>query len=222
MHPSKTCFLNVGIGEWYIHGSDRLKGSLIAHGFDGDILTWKNEWPSNKFSRECVYNVKADAVNYAIKAGYRTIIWGDCSIYAIRNTASFVKEINDTGYWIGQSGYNCAQVCSDAQLAYFQVDRDWAQTAHDSATGLFGVNLDFEGPRKFAETWVQAGLDGAFHGSRKHGKQSTDPRFLFGRQDQSAASVILAKLGLPLKVFLSHAAFKWDSDSGQTFRCEGM
>jgi hypothetical protein len=222
IHPSKTCFLNVGIGEWYSTGTDRLKGSLIQHGFEGDILTWKDEWPCSDFPRECVYTVKASAFNQAIKRGYRTIIWGDSSVTAVRNTANFVAKINADGYWIGQSGYNAAQTASDAQLAYFGVDRDTAQTYHDCASGLFGVNMDFEKPRNFIEAFVKAGREQAFHGSRKHAKQSRDPRFLFCRQDQSAASLILGKLGMPLRPFISECKFLWDRDSGQTFHLQGM
>jgi hypothetical protein len=222
MHASKTCFINVGIGEWYIHGTERLKGSLIAHGFEGDILTWRNEWPCSKFPRDCVYTVKASAFNFAMQQGYRTIIWGDCSVIAIRSPARFVAKINTDGYWIGQSGCNSAQTASDAQLQYFGVSRDWAQNVHDCASGLFGVNLDFDNPRKFIETFVKAGKDGAFNGSRKHAGQSKDPRFLFCRQDQSAASLILGSLGMPLKVFISEAKFKWDHDAGQTFHLQGL
>lgn len=222
IHPSKTCFINVGIGEWYSTGSDRLKGSLIQHGFEGDKLFWKDEWPCNDFCRHCVYTVKASALNQAMKRGYRTIIWGDCSVVAVRNTARFVEKINADGYWIGQSGYNAAQTASDAQLRYFGVDRDWAQAVHDCASGLFGVNLDHDGPRRFAELFVQAGRDMAFHGSRKHDKQSKDGRFLFCRQDQSAASIILGKLGMPLRPFISECKFVWDRDSGQTFHLQGM
>lgn len=219
---SKTCFINVGISEWYTHGTDRLRGSLIDKGFPGDILTWRDEWPSNRFPRDCVYNCKADAFEQAIKRGYTTIIWGDCSIYAVRNTAAFVAKVQRDGYWIGQSGYNAAQTASDAQLKYFAVDRDWAWGVPDCATGIFGVCMDHVGPRKFIETWIEAGRDGAFRGSRHHGGQSKDPRYLHCRQDQSAASVILGKMGMPLREFIAEAAFKWDPDRGQTFRCEGM
>lgn len=221
IHANKTCFLNVGINEWYTTGSDRLKGSLINHGFKGDLLFWKNEWPDNKFPRECIYTVKAAAFNEAIKRGYRTMIWGDSSVTAVRNIDHFVAEINGKGYWLGQSGHNAAQTCSDACLAYFKVTRDEAERIHDCATGLFGVNIDFPQARKFIERFIQAGRDKAFHGSRFHAHQSKDPRFKFHRQDQSCATIIAAQEGMKLDPFQNHCAFAWDHYP-HTFKIQGM
>ncbi len=220
----RTCFLNVGIGLWYRSGSDRLQASLIAHGFTGDHLVWKDCWPGAipGLSRDVIYAAKADAFQHALNAGYTTIIWGDASIYAVRPLDRFLATVNEKGYWLGQSGYNCAQTASDAQLQYFGVSRDWAERVPDCATGIFGVNMDFTAPRQFIETWIQAAKDGAFRGSRHHDGQSNDPRFRFGRQDQSAASLIAGKQGMTLDCFLDFCAFRWDADSGQTFRCEGM
>lgn len=219
----KTCFINVGIGLWYSTGSDRLKGSLIDKGFDGDMLFWRDEWPPGEFPREVVYTVKAAAFAEAIKRGYRTIIWGDSSIWALKNTAGFVAKLNARGYWLGQSGHNAAQTCSDACLAYFKITRDEAEKIHDCATGLFGVNLDFDAPRRFIERFIQAGRDNAFRGSRHHAHQSSDRRFRFHRQDQSAATIIAAQEGLALDLWQSEVIFCWDKQKSEhTFKCQGM
>lgn len=218
---STTCFLNVGIGPWYNLGSDRLKGSLLDKGFDGDLLIWRDEWPSSRFPRDPVYNCKADALEQAMKRGYTTLIWGDSSITARKNTSPFTEHIREHGYWIGQSGHNAAQTASDAQLQYFGVSRDWAANVHECATGLFGFDVSRPEYRKVVEEWIQAARDGAFRGSRHHGGQSSDRRFLFCRQDQSAMSLILGKHGIPLKTFISFARFKWDKQD-TIFHCEGM
>jgi hypothetical protein len=221
MHPSKTCFISAGLGAWYNLGAERFKGSL--HGHNADVQIWKDEWPPGGFPRECPYTVKAAAFDYAIKQGYRTIIWGDASVTARKSTDAFIAAVNAKGYWLGSSGYNAAQTASDAQLAYFGMDRDWAQQVPDTATGLFGVCLDHAIARDFMEMFIKAGRDQAFHGSRKHAKQSADPRFLFCRQDQSCASVITGKLGMKLDAFSEHCRFRWDRDRLDTiFHCEGM
>jgi hypothetical protein len=215
-------FLSAGIGQWYSSGVDRLRGTLIDKKWPGDIRLFKDEWPDEGFSREVVYNVKPAAFTWALKEGYTTIVWGDASITAERSMDVFLTEINEKGYWIGQSGYNAAQTCNDASLAYFNVTRDQAEKIPDCATGLFGVDLNFPWAREFLETWIQSARDGAFAGSRFHDGQSGDPRFAFHRQDQSAATLILGKMGLPLELFQRHVRFKWDTDEGQTFKCEGM
>lgn len=217
----KAVFLNVGLGEWYRTGSERLEGSLRDKGFPGEVLSWKNEWPPVKFPRDSVYNCKAAAFDYALRQCYDIIIWGDSSITARRSTEPFVAHIREHGYWVGQSGYRSSETASDAQLQYFGVSRDWAHQVPDCATGLFGFDVSRPEMRAVVETWIQAGRDGAFRGSRGHGGQSTDPRFKFCRQDQSAMSLILGKAGMALRPFLEHCRFAWDSQD-TTFHCQGM
>lgn len=218
---SDTVFLSAGIGRWYTDGIERLHGSLISYGWPYDIKIWKDDWPSNKFDRNCVYNIKADAFNWALAQGYKTIIWGDASIYAQGLMEPFVDRIKRDGYWIGMSGYNAAQTCSDACLNYFGVTRDWAEKVPDSATGLFGVNVGNPVALEFIETWIKAGRDGAFAGSRLHAGQSKDPRYLHHRQDQACASIIAGKLGMKLSDFIFYCGFVWDAQP-TIFKCQGM
>jgi len=215
-----VAFINVGIGEWYCHGSDRLKASLEANNFSGDILIWK-DWPEIPFPRDVIYTCKAAAFQMAIDAGYSTIIWGDSSIYARADVTPFVATVVDKGMWIGQSGYNGAQTCTDACLRYFGVTRDQAEKMPDTATGLFGVNMDAPFAREFIETWIKAAREGAFNGSRHHSGQSADRRFKFGRQDQSAATMICGKMGIKLNAFSEYVGYAWDKYPS-TFKCQGM
>jgi len=218
---NKTCFISAGISEWYSTGARRFKASLLNVGAPADIRIWVDEWPPGKFSRHCIYTIKAAAFGFAIKEGYTTIVWGDASIQAIKKVEPFLDVVNAKGYWLGQSGYNAAQTCNDACLQYFGVTRDEAEKMHDSATGLFGVSIEHEIGRKFIERFIQAGRDEVFHGSRLHAKQSKDPRFLFARQDQSCATVIAGKMGMPLDRFSDFVRFRWDSYDA-TFHCEGL
>jgi len=55
---------------------------------------------------------------------------------------------------------------------------------------MFGVNLDNPDAKDFIEKWIQSAMDGQFEGSRLHDGQSSDPRFMFHRQDQSCASIL--------------------------------
>jgi len=219
-----TCFINVGIDHWYPKGSRRLKTTLLDCGFPGDIIIWEDHWPRDGggYNKNCVYNCKAAAFEEAIERGYKVILWGDCSMQAIRSVTPLVERIRNEGLWIGKSGYNCAQVCTDAQLAYFGITRDQAEAIPDCASGLFGVNVNNPLASAVIKEWIRAARDGVFAGSRKHAKQSEDPRFMFGRQDQSCLSLILHKHGAPLGDFIDYAKFKWDRNKGQIFHCEGM
>jgi hypothetical protein len=202
----KHCIINVAIGGWYQKGQKRLEKSLIHHGFSGDFLTW-TDWPNDNYNKSCLYNAKAAAFEEAIALGYTHIVWADASIWAIRNPDEFFDIVNRDGYYFWMSGYNCAQVCSDKCLDYFDVDRDTAETFNDISSGLFGINLENETAARFINEWIQSAKDGAFLGSRLHDNQSKDKRFCFHRQDQSCASIIANKLGMKLHTAMQHVCY---------------
>jgi hypothetical protein len=193
----RACIINAAIGGWYPRGQQRLKESLNLHGFSYDFLGW-NGWPNDNFDKSCPYNIKAAAFEEAIKAGYTHILWLDCSVWAIKDPNPIFDVINEEGYYVGRSGFNCAQCCSDICLNYFGIDRDTAEGYHDCSSGILGVNLEHEQGSEFINRWLQAAKDKVFHGSRFHDNQSQDKRFLFHRQDQSAASIIMGQMGLKM------------------------
>lgn len=194
----KHCIINASNGNgWYPRGTKRLKQSLIHNGFNGDILTWY-DWPNDEFDKSCAYNVKAAAFSEALKLGYTHLLWLDCSVWAIGDPNKMFDIINSEGYYFWSTGYNCAQVCSDKCLEYFNVDRDKSEGYTDCSSSMIGVNIDNPTAKEFLDKWIQSARDGAFKGSRYHDNQSQDKRFLFHRQDQSCASVILNELGMDM------------------------
>jgi hypothetical protein len=186
--------INAAIGSWYPVGQKRLIRSLIEHGWNWDIMTWK-DWPNSHFDKSCNYNVKAAAFQEAIENDYTHILWLDSSVWAIKDPNPIMDIINEDGYYFWANGYNCAQECSDKCLEYFGVTRDEAEKMPVASTSMFGVNISNPIGKEFIERWIQSALDGVFHGSRFHDNQSQDSRFLWHRQDQSAASIILNQLG---------------------------
>lgn len=180
---------------WYPKGSDRLKRSLNYVGWAGGTMIWK-DWPSDEFDKPCPYNIKASAFLEAQRAGASHILWCDSSVWALQDPMPIFDIINEQGYFFWSSGYNCAQTCSDKSLEYFSIKRDEAEHYPDVATGIFGVSLQSDIGTQFLAKWLNAAKDGVFNGSRFHDKQSQDKRFLFHRQDQSAASLICGLMGI--------------------------
>lgn len=217
----KHCIINASNGNgWYPRGTKRLKQSLIHHGFNGDILTWY-DWPNDEFDKSCAYTVKAAAFSEAIKLGYTHILWLDCSAWAIGDVNKIFDVINEFGYYFWGTGYNCAQTSSDRCLQYFEITRDQAEKFEDCSTSMFGVNLDNPDGKAFIEKWLRSALDGAFYGSRDHDNQSSDPRFLFHRQDQSCASLILNSMGMkitPPNIYSSYYTEKQNESVVLTMR----
>lgn len=204
----KHCVLNACVGgNWYPKGQERLVRSLVFHGSAADHLTFKDTWPTPGYNTDCPYHIKPSAFEYAIEQGYRRILWLDCSVWAIKNPMPVWDVINSEGFYIWRSGYNAAQTCSDKCLEYFGVTRDEAEKIPDSNTSMFGVNMDNPTAEQFITRWIRAAKKGAFEGSRLHDNQSSDPRFLFHRQDQSAATLIAHQLNLKLHNPGEYSAF---------------
>lgn len=196
---NKPVIINASVGGgWYPRGTDRLVKSLNFHGWGGDVKTWKNKWPNDNYDKSCPYTVKAAAIEETLKENYDHILWLDCSVWAIKDPMIVFDVIHTEGYYFWMSGFNCAQTCSDKCLEYFGVSRDEAEGITEVSSSMFGLNLKTDVGRQFVEMFIQAAKDGAFHGSREHDGQSSDPRFLFHRQDQSVASLIAHKLGFKI------------------------
>lgn len=200
----KQCIINASNGAgWFSTGTKRLKNSLIHHGYTGDILTWDN-WPNDFFDKSNPYHVKAAAFAHAIDNGYTHILWLDCSVWAIKDPNPIFDLINDKGYYMWSSGFNCAQTCSDKCLEYFGVSRNEAEKMEDCSSSMLGVNLESDIGKEFIQRWIISAQAGIWNGSREHDHQSADPRFLFHRQDQSAASIIANQLGMKYTNGISH------------------
>lgn len=211
MESSKKCIILTGaMGSWYPAGAKRLERSLYYHGYSFDFQSFTGIEES--YDQTCPYNIKPAAIEWAVQMGYDIIIWLDASFWALRDIMPFLDIVNGEGYYLGMSGYNCAQTCSDNQLKYFGISRDQAEAIHETSSGAMGFNMQNPTAKSFVEQFVQVAKDGAFKGSRHHDDQSKDPRFLFCRQDQSCASIIAHKLGMKLTPFGEQVAYYPEGD----------
>lgn len=190
------CIVSVGAGGTYPKGVDRLERSLLQHGFDGEMILYRELPPGAPTHAAIPYAMKLTALKIAEDRGYRSLLWLDASMVCIRNPKDMFDEIAEKGYYLSRSGWNCAQSVSDACLELFGVTRDQAELWPECASGTVGMDLNTAIGREFFDRWYESSLNGAFNGSRDHDNQSSDPRFKFHRQDQSAASLIANQMGL--------------------------
>lgn len=193
--------LNVSVGHWYPKGLKRLMNSLSACDYAGQMMFWRNALPGLTSFKNNIYTAKPAAFAHAKESGSRYILWVDSSGWAVRDLHPIFNYIKIHGYYLGMSGYNCAQTCNDVCLDYFGINRDQAEKISDCATGVLGIDIESEIGKLFLDKWEQAAYDGVFNGSRAHDNQSSDPRFLFHRQDQSCASIIAHNLEMKLTPF---------------------
>jgi len=188
-----TCIISVGVGGWYAQGVSRLEKSLIFHGYAGQVLTWKDEYPEGcPTHEENPYALKIFAFNEAFKRGYKCVMWVDASFWAIKNPHHIFDIINENGVFAFRNGYNCANTCTDNLLNYAGFSRDKAEHLPEIAGGMIGINIDNPDGKKVFKEWSKMCEMGLFKNSRAHNSdESQDPRYLHGRQDQSALSMAI-------------------------------
>lgn len=195
---NRPCIISCGIGNWYPAGIDRLKTNLLFHGYAGDMLLYKDYPPGcPEHSGPGQYNFKVYAFEEAFKQGYKIVIWVDASFWAVRNPMPLLDYVNEHGIYSFKSGYSLAETATDALCEYANVNRNDLTIVSEFATGLVGINI--ENPRgiEFFMQWKKYMEDGMFGGHRFHDPaDSRSPLFKFSRQDQSAASMILHKMGI--------------------------
>lgn len=196
MDLSKCVIINAAIGKWYPKGQQRLLESLRNVGYSGNIMTWSNEPINEYYDEVCPYTIKAAAFYEAQKAGYKHIVWLDCSIYAIREINSFFDLLASDAYYFWKSGWNLAQSSNDYAIQYYGYTRDEAEKLPECASSIIGLNMDNPKCQNWLELFLKSAKDNVFHGSRFHDNQSSDPRFKFHRQDQTAASFSFYKSGM--------------------------
>lgn len=206
--------VNAGVNHWYPKGSERLRKSICETSPSVDTVIY-GDFPNQLVDKSNPYNIKASAlydvrVNYFTRNNHPVFLWADCSVWAIKDISPIFDIIERDGYYLLSSGYNAAQTCSDKCLDYFGFTRDEAEKIPDSSTMVFGLDLNTKIGEDFFIKFIRASYDGVFNGSREHDNQSQDPRFLFHRQDQSAATCIAHKLGMKLHSFGQHVAYDQD------------
>jgi hypothetical protein len=226
VNNKKPVFICTGNSGWYPAGVDRLERSLVYHGSGADFLFWRNELPPNSPSHnENPYAFKIFGIKEAIRLGYKVMIHLDSSFWAIKNPDPLFDIVNEHGVFAFRSGYNCAETCPDNLLYDVGITRDEAEYIPETATGIVGINIDNPNGKKVFEYWEDFCERGLFINSRFHNpNESADPRFKFGRQDQSAFSMALYKAGVEFNYvdyvsYYDHANPLKNSDKAYFYIC---
>ena len=195
----KPALISAGIGGHYSAGIDRLERSLYFEGFAGDMRFWRDEYPFGcaRHEGDGQYNFKVHCFNEMFLSGKKVVVWADASFWAVKNPMPLFDYVNEKGIYFFKSGYSLAETATDKLLAYAGVTREELVDVSEFATGLIGINIDNPLGSEFFTQWKQYMEDGMFGGSRFHDlNDSAHPMFKFSRQDQSAASMILYKMGV--------------------------
>lgn len=192
--------ISAGVGSWYPKGVERLENSLKEHGWQGDVLTWKEELPPDcPPHSEAPYAFKVKAFDAAIAQGYQNILWCDSSVWAVKNPEPLFAFIQNHGYYLWDSGHWCDTWTNDKTLDAFGVSRERAHDIRMISANIMGFDVRSEVAQKFLERWRWAMKEGLFagHWTRQPGDKEA-PVCLGHRHDQSCASLIANELRMRL------------------------
>jgi hypothetical protein len=195
---NKPCIVSCGTGVNYGAGIDRLESSLKYHGYLGETMFWKtlpDGCPEHRGDGQ--YNFKVYALREAQKRGHKVLLWLDSSLYAIRDVMEIFDYIVDHGLFFFRTGYPLSATATDKLLAFAGEKREDLVEVNEQATGAVGINLNHLAGQAFLDEWERYMKAGMFGGNRVRDRaDSTSPLFMFSRQDQSAASMIIHKMGI--------------------------
>jgi hypothetical protein len=194
----KPCIISVGVGGAYPFGVDRLERSLIHHGWAGRTMFWK-DYPVGcpLHAGPGQYAFKIYSFLEAFRLGHRVVLWCDSSLYAIKDVMPVFDYIADNGLFLFKSGYSLSATATDRMLEAAEEEREDLVDVPEFATGCVGIDIDSEKGETFFQQWMLMMEQGFFGGNRiLDAKDSTHPLFQFSRQDQSAASMVLHKMGI--------------------------
>jgi len=195
---NSACIICCGIGGHYGVGVDRLARSLNFVGWGGHTMFWK-DYPAGcpPHVGAGQYNFKLYCFEEAFKAGYKVVVWADASLYAVQDPMPLFDYVNEHGLYFFKSGYSLAETATDDLLAYNKVEREDLVNVSEFATGLVGININNPKGKEFFDGWKEQMDKGLFNGGRSYdSRDSEHPLFKFSRQDQSAASMVLHKMGV--------------------------
>jgi hypothetical protein len=143
------------------------------------------------------YAFKLGAFDYAFERGMTHVLFVDSSFWAINPVMPIFDFMNDKGVFAFRTGYSAGQTCTDKLLHWSGITRDDAMGIPEFAGGAIGFNTHNPYARAVYDMWKRAMLAGLFRNSRSWDPiDSTDPRFLHARQDQSAFSLALHLAGV--------------------------
>ena len=196
--PIHRRVINFARGSWYPKGQQRLMGSILRDSHPAPAMSlFQNEevdvgQPPHS---EIPYAFKLGCFQRALAEGVDLVLWLDAACYAVRDITPVFDHIEKHGYFfVGASGegeaHTIGKWTNDATLDAFGFERDEVMDVPQQSTCCVGLDLRRQDMRQWLHTWV---THRAFFKGRWDNKQlteSSDPRCLGHRHDQSVAALI--------------------------------
>jgi hypothetical protein len=196
----KRAIATVGIGKWYPRGVARLIDSAHNVQPDIDVVAWVNTLPpGSPTHQEAPYAFKAFAIDFLRKQGVKQVLWLDSAVSLHNGLNDFFEMLHQKGHYFEYNGAFVGEWCADSALDPLGITREQAMTIPELCGGCFGLDFSNQRPNDFLDELLGLAVDGAaFRGpwNNRDGEASADPRVKGHRHDQTAMSVLSARMGM--------------------------
>ena len=225
----RTAIINLANGR-YIKGQERLKASLAAVGFTGDILPYQSisQLKGCPDHQAQPYAFKTYAFKQAFNLGYDLVLWLDASVWAVKPVEGVFKKIEEQGYIMQEAGHYVGTWTNDRALDYFNITRDEANTMlmYGNA-GLLGLSKHNAIAMEFLYNWHEAAKNGIFAGSwnNQNNSESLSQDCKGHRHDMSVGSIIANALRMKYESgneLLAYAAPEDKVNDKVIFKAQGV
>lgn len=212
--------VNVSVGRrWtqsYVHGQERLRAELGKFANDWDTLRfYTNGYPIGCPRHQDVpFAFKAYALKEAAQSA-SLLLWCDACIVPVQSLQEIWRRAQTFGVWLGKNGWkNSDWTALEAYPALFpdlelaEAQQINSQIEHVVATA-FAIDTNHTVGRLFLQEYFRlASQTRAFCGETKDPRTKGPVPGITHRHDQTAASVIAWKLGIPLTEPPEYFAYK--------------
>jgi len=197
------CVVNVATGR-YVQGQNRLRHLLVDGPDPTQFLSWNDPAAIGAPSHQDVpYAFKAYALKEAARLGHTALLWADACIVPHAQLSRIWDYATEHGAWFSRNGWTNSEWTAKAALEPLGVtEEENARIPHVVATA-FALDLNHPTGRAFLDEYFRlASETRAFCGPWTGGVGVQH------RHDQSCASVIAWRLGIPLTDPPDYFAYK--------------
>ena len=173
---------------------------FAAHSPGADLVCYREMPPGCPPHEDMPYAFKPYAVRDIRDRGYDEAIWADVALYPVRGLADAWDIVGRDGYLLLRSDHNCGEWTCDAALGPLEITREQAFGMPQMVAAFWGLNFRADAGNRFLDEFVRLAGTGCFRGTWQNlnGEASPDRRVQGHRFEQTAASVVAAKMGLRL------------------------
>jgi len=203
---SDIAVCSLAFEEKYIWRLGRLKETLQNTNPDVTLFSHVNSLPpgARQFN-DSLYGFKPHCIKEAYDAGFRKIMWIDCTAVVLDKLDYYDQHTEEHGGVLAvQDDNKLTGFCSDRTLKFFGKKRDWLKDKHLVGGSFYYFDFNYEKCQVIFNKWLQAEKDGLFGNM----VEQCSERLQGHRSDETLMSILLYENGS--KPYTRDTRYNWE------------